>query len=416
MLQRIKHVLSLVLKLKLMTQSIFDRIQAFNQRRDPERLERKYQAMRTNPFAFFRGTCHLFYEDLPADAALNSAPPAWICGDLHLENFGSYRGDNDQVYFDINDFDDAALAPCTWDVVRFLTSMIIAEHTLGVNSPEALALCHCYLEAYINALAAGKARSVETETATGMVQELLLGLKERKRKKHLKRRTEEKDGMRQFAIGKKGVAPITPEEREAIAAMMETWAAKQPNPEFFKLLDVAGRIAGNGSLGVSRYFLLIEGNGSPNKNYFLDLKQSVLSPIQPYLKLPQPDWENEADRVVSIQTRMQATSQAMLSSVVMDGKPYVLRALQPEEDKLSLELWNGELRRLQDVMATMGEVTAWAQLRSSGRQGSASADDFIQFANHAESWEDTVLSYAKSYAEQVEAYYDEFCQILDGRC
>jgi Uncharacterized protein conserved in bacteria (DUF2252) len=99
----------------------------------------------------------------------------------------------------------------------------------------------------------------------------------------------------------------------------------------------------------------------------------------------------------------------------MGEQSYVLRALQPEEDKLSLELWNGELRRLQNVMATMGEVTAWAQLRSSGRQGSAAADDFIHFANHAGDWEDTVLGYAKSYAEQVEAYYDEFCQAVDAQ-
>jgi uncharacterized protein (DUF2252 family) len=192
--------------------------------------------------------------------------------------------------------------------------------------------------------------------------------------------------------------------------MMEQWAAQQPEPEFFKLLDVASRIAGTGSLGLSRYFLLIEGKGSPNKNYFLDLKQSISSSLQTYLRLPQPQWQNEADRIVSIQTRIQATPQAMLNAVVMGGKSYVLRGLQPEEDKLSLDLWNGKLRRLQKVMKTMGEVTAWGQLRSSGRQGSATADAFIDFAADAKTWQDSVLDYARDYADRVEADYQEFCE------
>ncbi|NJK53097.1 MAG: DUF2252 family protein, partial [Leptolyngbyaceae cyanobacterium SU_3_3] len=73
----------------------------------------------TNAFVFLRGSCHLFYEDLPTDSRLDAAPHTWICGDLHLQNFGSYKGDDRLVYFDINDFDEAALAPCTWDWPAF---------------------------------------------------------------------------------------------------------------------------------------------------------------------------------------------------------------------------------------------------------------------------------------------------------
>jgi len=62
----------------------------FNEGRDPERLDMKYEAMRQSPFAFFRGTCHLFWEDWPRDSPLDSAPATWVCGDLHLENFGTY--------------------------------------------------------------------------------------------------------------------------------------------------------------------------------------------------------------------------------------------------------------------------------------------------------------------------------------
>ena len=70
--------------------------------------------MRKNAFAFFRGTCHLFYEDWSPPAALDQAPATLICGDLHLENFGAYLGESGLPYFDVNDFDEAAkIAPVT---------------------------------------------------------------------------------------------------------------------------------------------------------------------------------------------------------------------------------------------------------------------------------------------------------------
>ena len=92
--------------------NVIERILIFNQGRDPDRLMLKYRAMRNDTFAFLRGTCHLFYQDWPANSSLNDAPSAWICGDLHLENLGSFKGDNRLTYFDVNDFDEAALAPC----------------------------------------------------------------------------------------------------------------------------------------------------------------------------------------------------------------------------------------------------------------------------------------------------------------
>src|SRR3569833_69752 len=94
------------------------KIIAFNTGRLPDILPVKYDAMRENMFRFFRGTCHLFYDDLSKDSSFPDGPIAWISGDPHLENFGSFRADNDQVYFALNDFDEAILAPVTWEVVR----------------------------------------------------------------------------------------------------------------------------------------------------------------------------------------------------------------------------------------------------------------------------------------------------------
>ncbi|MEJ0083778.1 MAG: DUF2252 family protein [Puia sp.] len=89
----------------------FQRIELFNKGRIPDMLRVKYNLMEGDAFRFFRGTNHLFFEDLASHNPLPPSPISWLCGDLHLENFGSFKGDNRLVYFDVNDFDDALLGP-----------------------------------------------------------------------------------------------------------------------------------------------------------------------------------------------------------------------------------------------------------------------------------------------------------------
>ncbi|XGB43948.1 MAG: DUF2252 domain-containing protein [Nodosilinea sp. LVE1205-7] len=157
--------------------SVPERIKAFNQGRDPQRLAMKYAVMARDPFAFLRGTCHLFYEDWPQDSSLNATPTAWISGDLHLQNFGSYKGNNRLVYFDINDFDEAAKAPAAWDLARILASLWTARKGFQLNQGQAESLSQIFLDAYGEELCLGKARWLERATAEGMIRDLLKSLK-----------------------------------------------------------------------------------------------------------------------------------------------------------------------------------------------------------------------------------------------
>ncbi|PSB26584.1 DUF2252 domain-containing protein [Stenomitos frigidus] len=393
--------------------TVVERIQQFNHNRKPELLALKYRTMRQDAFAFLRGTCHLFYEDFPTHSPLNAAPPVWLCGDLHLENFGSYKGNDRLVYFDINDFDEAVLAPCTWDLARFITSILVASDSLTIDATDAQALCQNALTAYTRVLAKGQVGMVNRDTATGLVKELLDSLKQRKRKDFLEKRTEKVGKTRQLLLHEKARA-IAQTQRDKIAALLETWAAKQKKPKFFRLLDAAYRVAGTGSLGLERYILLVEGDGSPNNNYLLDLKTGSPSSLQPYVTLPQPQWANQAERIVTVQQRVQWAPPALLDTVELDSQAYVLRELQPMDDAVNLSQWNGKLRRLRKVIETMAEVTAWGQLLSGGRQGSAIADDLITFAQTSD-WHQPLLHYAQTYATQVEADYQTFCQAkLEG--
>ena len=294
-----------------MDRNVVEIIHSFNQGRNPDLVQLKYQRMKANSFAFFRGTCHLFFEDWPQGTPLDSAPLAWSCGDLHLENFGSYKGDNRLPYFDINDFDEAALAPCTWDLARLLTSIHVAARTLNLNEADVAALGLVFMSTYSTALAHGKAYMVEAETADGMVKELLDSVKERKRKDFLDKHTHISGDRRKIIIDGKHTTVITVQEREQVESFMKPWGANQSDPKFFQLLDVAHRIAGTGSLGLDRYVLLVEGNGSPDHNYILDLKEAGTSSLHPP-NIPQSNWNTEAERIVAIQQRVQGTSPALL--------------------------------------------------------------------------------------------------------
>jgi uncharacterized protein (DUF2252 family) len=362
--------------------------------------------MRRSAFSFLRGTSHLFHDDWPNDPLLDRSPLAWISGDLHLENFGSYKGDNRLAYFDLNDFDEAALAPCARDLARFLTSVLIAARSLGLRERDAMTLVKRFLIAYRAALGEGKARWVERQTAEGMVRDLLRDVRYLTRKRLLGIRTKVVGRSRRLRLGKRAL-PVSGAERQKLARIIERFANSQPEPRFYSLIDVARRVAGTASLGLERYVLLVEGRGAPDKLVLLDLKQAIASCLPP--TGPGFAWTSDARRVVSIQRWAQAVPPALLHPVQTGGRSYVLRELQPSQVRLSLELWDGTLGRLEEVMVTMGQLVAWSHLRSGGRQGSAVADQWMAFAGE-KSWGPALVEFASSYSRQVERDWKEFVE------
>lgn len=374
-------------------------IKGFNEGRDPERLQMKYRKMRADAFAFMRGTCHLFYARLPTHGIFASAPLAWVCGDLHVENFGSYKGDNRLVYFDLNDFDEAALAPVTWELVRFLTSLRVATGSFPMSDLEADDSCVAFVDAYAGALANGKAFWVERETAIGLVRNLLNRLRDRKRLEFLDSYTHLRGKRRILRIDEGKALAVSDTQDAMIRDFMAGYAQAQPDPGFYRVLNVARRVAGTGSLGVDRYIVLVAGKGSPDRNYLLDLKLSLPSSLAPYLKTPQPKWNSEPDRIVTVQRRLQAVSMAFLEPVSLGQRGFVIRGLQPSEDRVSLARAMSRVQRTQ-LVTTMGSVVAWAQLRSAGRQNSALADELIDFGKRKK-WQLKLLQASLDCAKQL---------------
>jgi uncharacterized protein (DUF2252 family) len=388
-------------------------IKAFNAGGDPERLVMKYAAMRKSRFSFFRGTAHLFYARMPEPGSLKDAPLAWACGDLHLENFGSYAGESGQVYFDINDFDEALLAPCIWDVVRMVASIRTARKDLGITREHRDALCTLFVDAYAKTLEDGKARWIERETATGIIGELLMHLTGKSRAALIQQRTLAANGRRRLRVDGIRALKISAADREFVERLFKQFSARNPLGMEYTLLDAARRIAGTGSLGVERYVALVRQRDRGRKMHLIDVKRTRPSSSVARAGLTQPVFDSEAHRAVAIQYRCQAATPPFLAPIVMDQRPFVLRELQPREDRLDLAGIAKDAEHLDAVLAMMGQLVAWGQLRSSGRQGAAVADALISFGA-ARKWRKKLLDMANDAADTVKEDWQAYCDAYDA--
>jgi hypothetical protein len=118
-------------------------------------LNRKHALMRAGAFNFFRGTFYRWMQRWPemgSDVA--KAPVVPAVGDLHVENFGTWRDVEGRLIWGVNDFDECAPLPYTIDLVRLAASAILAtrEEKLGLSEAT---ICHAILQGYRASLAKG---------------------------------------------------------------------------------------------------------------------------------------------------------------------------------------------------------------------------------------------------------------------
>jgi uncharacterized protein (DUF2252 family) len=390
-------------------EKISERIVAFNRNRIPEMVRFKYEFMKENLFRFYRGTDHIFYEDLSQADGFPDSPASWISGDLHLENFGTYKSDNRQVYFDLNDFDEAILAPSLWEIVRMTTSIFIAFDTLKIEETKALRMARLFLKTIGEKFAAGKPCYIERNTAKGIVKEFLRAVNKRKQQDILSRKTVVKKNKLQILLNDPKHLKLDKDLKKELARHIKHWLkTDEDSPYNYKVIDAVFRLAGTGSIGMKRYAVLLKSSNEIGEKYLLvDMKQSVISSLAPFVTFKQPDWKNEADRIVTIQERMQNRAPALLSTSQFKGDHYVMQEMQPTKDSINFKLIKKEYRNIYQVIDDMAMLTASSQIRSSGRQGSANADELMKLGENKE-WQEKLLQYAINYSHIVRNDYLHF--------
>jgi hypothetical protein len=117
-------------------------------------LDLKHEVMRESPFVFLRGTFYRWLQRWPKNCEpLVDAPSVLAVGDLHIENFGTWRDAEGRLIWGVNDVDEACRLPYTHDLVRLATSALLAievEHfTISPGSA-----CEAILAAYTASLEA----------------------------------------------------------------------------------------------------------------------------------------------------------------------------------------------------------------------------------------------------------------------
>jgi hypothetical protein len=92
-----------------------------------EGLAEKRMEMRSGPFPFLRATYWRWAETvLELAPELASAPRVLAVGDIHLENFGTWRDADGRLVWGVNDYDEAAEMPYALDLLRLATSGLLA--------------------------------------------------------------------------------------------------------------------------------------------------------------------------------------------------------------------------------------------------------------------------------------------------
>lgn len=335
--------------------------------------------MSRSPLAYLRGSAQLFYEALVREPWLAAGPrgEGVLVGDLHLENFGAYRVDDDDVVFDLNDFDEAVFGPFDLDVLRLVTSLILGGRTMGFDGRRALDLARHMLDEYTRVAMQG------APVAAAPVPIAALVAKVRARSKHalVNARTEvTKKGKRRFVRGERYVDLPKPMAKAAKRAFLTYAHALVPRPEeaSLRIVDMAFRIAGTGSLGSLRIAVLTQNKGSDDPPWIFDMKeQDAPSPVA----LLGPKCAGDvapATRVCGAMLACLERSPKQSGITKLGARSMFARLLSPQEDKLDLRriepehleplsrYLGGLLGRAHARGATKMPKTAWSPSQCAG--------------------------------------------------
>jgi uncharacterized protein (DUF2252 family) len=314
---------------------------------DPDAFRNKFRKMAADPFAFYRGSAPLFYADMKGEEdrwANDRTSRVWIQGDLHAENFGTYKAGDGVFVFDVNDFDEAYLGHFTWDIKRMVASVALLGWMKAISDAHVTWLIETYVRAYMEQVHyfvdsdRDHAYSLRLETTDGEVHKMLLNTRLNTRVDLLDNTTLiDEDFDRRFRRSP-GVRELDDAERARVQAAFETYLETIPEAKRFRSLtyqvkDIVGRKGfGIGSAGLPAYNVLVEGPTQALENdVVLSMKQgNVAAPsrivhderIERYFK-------HHGHRTAVSQRALQAHADPWLGYTEMDGVGFVVSELSP---------------------------------------------------------------------------------------
>jgi uncharacterized protein (DUF2252 family) len=374
-----------------------------------EALRRKLDALAASPFQFFRGTFHLMAWDLfqqRVPGAQAAAPEGLIVGDLHLENFGIYRGASGALCFDVNDFDDVGFGPVDLDLRRLCTSaLLLPGLTQGVKLNAARTIARAWAEELEKIGGRFPIPPWDEKKAEGLAHELLHERGRKTRDDVIARIAPEK-GHSRLVQGDKFIRPAkswVQVVEQAFALYCDNLKQlKAPDaPRGWDILDVAYRFKGTGSLGRLRFSLLL---GRGGERRLVELKEARPSAMDearggPLLR------DRARVQTASIR-RLQGDPWPRVCSTKLGKVAALGRENEPEEEKVACDRFARGDTRHEELTAyarQCGQVLARLLCRENapmllGAQWSSS--DAARAA----------VEFAEKYAAQVESDQKTFAK------
>ena len=200
-------------------------------------LRTKHEAMKSSAFRFLRATYYRWAQIWPKVCPdLAKSPQVLAVGDLHVENFGTWRDIEGRLIWGVNDFDEAYPLPYANDLLRLAVSVHLASEA-GQLALKGKNICAAILDGYTEGMRAEGQPYVLSETHTWLRQIA---------------ESELRDPVRFWA--KMSALPTV--KRDTQAGAVDALEHLMPAPGIQYRL--ARRVAGLGSLGHARFVALGE--------------------------------------------------------------------------------------------------------------------------------------------------------------
>ncbi len=297
-------------------------------------LRLKHQRMEQSPFSFLRATFYRWVQLWPQLCPeLATAPTVLGVGDVHVENFGTWRDGEGRLIWGVNDFDEVAPIPYPNDLVRLAVSakLAIRENHLSCDPTDG---CDAILEGYREGFAEGGAPFVLAEQH-GWLRHLATG------------------ELRDPAAYWQKLNQL-PTVRGGLPASVRA-ALKQALPEVRLSFRIVHRQAGLGSLGRRRFTALAEWRGGWIAREAKELVASALH------------WEGGGADAIYYQQALGQAVRVPDPFVGVNGH-WVIRRLAPDCSRIELSAL-AKTRDELKLLHAMGRETANIHLGTKAATG-----------------------------------------------
>jgi uncharacterized protein (DUF2252 family) len=314
-------------------------------RHDEEAVE-KFDKLAGSRFSFFRGTALLFYRDMVGEDPW--MPTVLAAGDIHPENFGVMPNADNVPIFGIDDYDEVFYAPFTWDLKRGATGfMIAADEIGGYGRHKRRVIAESFVRGYSEKIGAFASEQTENvgdlrrDNSPELVADLIDHATSRGRAAWLAKKYYD-EHKRGFKASKK-LVPVS-SRRDEFQQVIDRYVRESglTVPEragAMRVKDVAERRGqGTASLGLTRYYVMIEGpSADATDDILLEFKQARRSALEGLVPPSEFEIDGHAGRVAHGQRVQTVSGDVFYGSIKHRGISFLVRERSSFRDEIDLE-------------------------------------------------------------------------------